>query len=506
MKLIHRILISNKRLGLALLLLCSIAAPLSAAMFTVITTADNGDNISPIPGSLRAAIISSNSTVGPNTITFNFGTALPPFVIQPTTNELPPISNTVTIDGYLGSPGGATPNGRLQGDNAMLTVVINGSKYTVGDGQFTGNGLHFVAGSDGSVVKGLVINEWLLNGILIDGSNGPINGIQIVGNFIGTNVSGNAVDANRTGIGLSALNVSGALNPITNTVIGTANPADRNILAGSFGYCIFDAYSVRGACVCSYANSGTLIQNNYIGTDTSGSIALGNSHCGVMFLQETASTIGGTSDNQRNIISGHSIYGINLTSLFLTLYVYQPGNTLCVIQGNYIGTDVTGTVALGNSNAGLELDSSSTNNTIGGSVAGAGNLISGNGNGPIPGSGFGIYLGQFSIPGSIHNLVQGNKIGTDVSGSKALPNTGFGIVVNDNQNTIGGSTMLERNIISGNGGGGILMYGANADIVTGNLIGTDFTGINKIPNGGNGIQLGTNGTIFCEAINNTVGI
>ena len=472
---------------------------LHATVFTVNTTSDSASDT----GSLRYAV--TNLAAGPNTIQFDIPTTDPGYnattgawTIQPAT-DLPNIAQQVTINGYTFAGAvynTATPNARPQGDNAFLTIVINGSKYTVGDGQFTGNGLHFVAGSDGSVVKGLVINEWLLNGILIDGQFGSINGIQIVGNFIGTTVGGNAVDANRTGIG-----ISGAVNTITNTVIGTPANEDRNIIAGSFGYTIFDGYYIRGGCITSAAGTGTLIQNNYIGTDTSGTVALGGSLAGVVFVVETNSTIGGLAANQRNIISGHAIYGVNLTNNWTSprATFSNLGNTGCQVQGNYIGTDVTGTVALGNSNAGIDLDSLSTNNIIGGSVPGAGNLISGNGNGLIPGSGVGIRLGQNDLAPSSNNIVQGNYIGVDVSGTKALPNTGFGIIVNDVQNTV------EGNIVSGNLGGGVLIYGTINGLVTDNYIGTDISGTKKIPNGGNGVQVGVNGTLACAALNNIIG-
>lgn len=473
---------------------------LHPAVFTVINTADSG------AGSLRQAITNVNASVdATNTINFNIpGTG--PFTIAPAT-DLPNISKNVTINGY--SQPGSSVNTLAQGDNAVLQIIINGSNYTVGNGKFTGNGLHFAptanGGVDGSIVRGLIINEWLLNGILLDATGGTISGVQINGNFIGTNAAGTAVDANRCGIGISTGNPRVSTTTITGTIIGTPAFADRNIIAGSFGYMIFDGYNVRGACITTSSATGTLIQNNYIGTNINGTTALGNSQCGVLFEIETTSTIGGTAANQRNIISGHSIYGVNLTSLLPLTLTQTPGCVGCLVQGNYIGTDVSGTATLGNSNAGIALDSFSTGNIIGGLVAGAGNLISGNGNGLIPGSGVGIRLGQFQMPGSTGNVIQGNLIGTDVSGTRALANVGFGIVMNDQQNTIGGSTALARNIISGNTKGGVFIYGTNSDVVTGNYIGTDYTGTKSIPNGGNGIQLGANGTIACAATNNTIG-
>ena len=69
----------------------------------------------------------------------------------------------MTIDGY--TQPGSSVNTLAQGDNAVLTIVLNGSNYTVGDGLATGNGLHFAplanTSVDNSVVRGLVINQWL---------------------------------------------------------------------------------------------------------------------------------------------------------------------------------------------------------------------------------------------------------------------------------------------------------------------------------------------------------
>ena len=472
------------------LLIPFLAGNLQATVFTIDTTADSG------AGSLRDAI--SNLVAGSNTIQFDIPTtdsgydaANGTWTISPA-SDLPVISEPVTISGYGffdAVYNTATPNNLGIGDDAVLQIIINGSNYTVGDGASTGNGLHFGAGSDGSIVTGLVINEWLLNGILIDGTDATINGIQINGNFIGTNAAGTAVDANRCGIG-----ISGAVNPITNTIIGTPAFADRNIIAGSFGYMILDNYNIRGAGICGYGNSGTLIQNNYIGTDISGTLALGLSQVGILFMFETDGMIGGPSNTQRNIISGQQLFGINFNGItFVTFLNPAPGCSGCTVQGNYIGTDVRGAIALGNENAGIAIDSNAVFNTF------VGNVISGNR--------VGMRLGQFNLPGTEGNTIQSNFIGTDPSGRFAIPNTNFGIIANHSESTI------EDNVISGNGSGGILIYGVNglyapgvtSSAMTNNYIGTDITGTRLIPNGGNGIQLGVNGTTFCSATNNIIG-
>ena len=160
-----------------------------------------------------------------------------------------------------------------EGDNAILLIVLNGSYYTVGDGITTGNGLTFDSGSDNSIVRGLVINQWLQDGIRIAPTNpnpdGALNGISIVGNFIGTSADGTTEMANKTGISMS-----GSLNTVFNTAIGTSDVADRNLVASSFAF-----FTLGGDSIVTTSNVGTTIVNNYyIGADRRGTFALGNSH------------------------------------------------------------------------------------------------------------------------------------------------------------------------------------------------------------------------------------
>jgi hypothetical protein len=482
------------------LLLLFIAQAVYCQTFTVTSTANSGG------GTLRFAITQVNLGLY-DTIHFNIPTSDGGYNAQKNTwtinpvTDLPSIIKPVTIDGY--SQPGSSVNTLAQGNNAVLTIVLNGINDP-SDGYAVGNGLHFLAGSDGSIIRGLVINRWALNGILVDGANGSINGIQILGNFIGTDSTGTQPIPTRTGVGLSGL-----VNPITNTLIGTVNPADRNLFGGSFGYMIFDSYEIRGACICSSYNNGTTIVNNYIGTDRTGTEATGLSQCGILFLGEnynavSPSTIGGALSTQLNLISGQTLYGISFTSDIPATFEEGFGCVQCTIQGNYIGTDITGTVALSNRNGGINFNSGATNNLI------IDNLVSGNGTG--------IQLGQKSLPGTLLNTVQGNYIGTDATGSVALGNLGFGIIVNDNQNTIGGTSISQANLISGNGEGGILIYGlthtdavgnstdVNDNTVTTNFIGTDLKGKLPIPNGGNGVQIGAIGPSFSAGKGNQVGI
>jgi len=376
-----------------------------------------------------------------------------PFTIQPV-KDLPFITRRVTINGY--SQPGASVNtlGNANGNNANLRIILSGSNYTEGNAyNGTGNGLIFVQGSGGSVVKGLVINGWVNTGIYLF----KANNVSINGNYIGTNNIGTTQVANQAGIFIDTCN---------NTVIGTSANADRNIIAGSFF--LFNA----SACIVPYRSHGTKIKNNYIGVDKTGTVALGNSLAGVTCLGSSGTVIGGTTSAERNIISGHTLLGLSLES--------SSNNQ---VLGNYIGTDKTGTVALGNLNFGLVLNGngsaqSTTNNMI------KNNLISGNR--------VGIKVGQAFALGSNGNIIRGNLIGTDATGASALGNQ-FGIIVNDNTNSIGGGTVQARNIISGNIQGGVLLYGAaSGNSIKGNYIGLNKAGNSPLANG-YGIQSGAAG-------------
>src|SRR5262249_57302876 len=105
--------------------------------------------------------------------------------------------------------------------------------------------------------------------------------------------------------------------------------------------------------------------------------------------------------------------------------IHGPGTTSGnVVLGNMIGTDVTGTAKLGNTEAGVRFGTDSvsqgygpTANTVGGTAAGSANVISGNG-------GAGVYIQGAGTSG---NVVLGNRIGTDVHGTAKLGNTGNGV-------------------------------------------------------------------------------
>ena len=147
--------------------------------------------------------------------------------------------------------------------------------------------------------------------------------------------------------------------------------------------------------------------------------------------------------------------------------------------GNYIGTDATGSRAVSNGSSGLTLFNNSHDITIGGTNAGALNLISGN-------WGDAIYL-----EGASNIVVQGNYLGTDHSGSAAIANSGSGLqaLAGSQAITIGGTNPAARNLISGNLGDGLTLNGLSNSVVQGNYIGTDLSGSLVVSNTGSGIDI-----------------
>jgi hypothetical protein len=214
--------------------------------------------------------------------------------------------------------------------------------------------------------------------------------------------------------------------------------------------------------------SDNVIAGNFIGTDVTGTIALGNREGVTIFGGSSGNTIGGTTSAARNVISGNLGAGLSIFS--------GTGN---LVQGNFIGTDVTGTVDLGNSNLGVDVVASGS--IIGGLTAGARNVISGNGiSNPTGGNPNGITI--FSSDGS---LVQGNLIGTDVTGTVGLGNSFGGVSIGGQNNTLGGTTNAARNTISANIAFGVQITGnvSIGNLMQGNYIGTDITGNASLGNG-----------------------
>ena len=404
----------------------------ACTMYTVNSTADPGvGGCDATECTLREAINAANSSGGTDTINFNIP-GPGPHTISPT-SALPTITDPVIIDGTSEPDFAGSPIIELDGGGAGTFV----------------DGLTITAGS--STVRGLAIFGWSTGAGIALSTNG---GNTVEGNYIGTDVNGTLALGNNVGVHID----NASINTVGGTTAGT-----RNVISGNGT----DGVHIGGGAVLN------LVEGNYIGTDKNGTGDLGNSSHGVYIDNASNNIIGGTVAGAGNVISGNHNDGVRIAG---------SGAMLNLVEGNYIGTDKNGTAALGNSFLGVLIYDAS-NNIIGGTVAGARNVISGNG-----ADGVEVY------GSATGNQVLGNYIGTDVNGTAALGNHSDGVLIYGAPgNTIGGTTAGAGNVISGNNAGGvrIAQSPATGNWVQGNYIGTDKNGIAALGNGTNGVVIST---------------
>jgi hypothetical protein len=375
--------------------------------------------------------------------------------------NLPGTSGNVVQGNYIGTDATGT---RAIG-NSYAGVLVEGGASSNTIGGTVAGARNVISGND----------RWGIV-LILSGTTGN----QVQGNFIGTNATGTQALGNGVGVYI----LGGASN---NTIGGTAAGAG-NVIAGN---------SDGGIFISGSGTTGTLVQGNLIGTDTSGAAALGNGGSGVLVANGASNnTIGGTADGAVNVIAGNGFCGILISG---------SGTTGNLVQGNYIGTDRAGTLVQGGNYIGVGIGDGATSNTIGGTATGARNVIAGNTMAsPLPhrltlippAAGVAIFGS-----GTTGNLVQGNYIGVALTGAGLGNDIGVAIVDGASSNTIGGTETEARNVISGNGGSGILISGSGTagNLVLGNFIGTDASGTAPLGNGGNGI------TIEFGPSNNTIG-
>jgi len=395
--------------------------------------------------SLRDAILFANFT----------GSSGQPYTFK--FDQLAAGTHTITLSN---APG----HGSLDAIN--VTVVIDGTTHP--DGKVELSGVNLTSGSppglvlDGtgaSTVKGMVVNNFLGDGIDVGAT---ATGSLITGNYIGTDFTGTSAAAN----GVDGLALNATLVTVNSNVI-SGN--------GQFGLHIFGSFFPTA--------NGVNVQNNKIGTDVTGLLALGNTSDGIRIdVGAFGNAIGGG-----NVISGNGGNGI-----FVNGNASFPGGN--VISGNFIGTRIGGVLgAISNTLDGVRIDQSNLN-IVGGGPFG-GNLISGN-------QGNGIEIND-----SDNTLIVNNVIGLDALGGLGGQegNGGDGILVAISTHTdIGGpGGVATFNVISSNTGNGVHINGNSGtttnNIVEGNIIGANVPGIAR-PNGGAGV--------FVEgssAGNNTVG-
>ncbi|TMC76622.1 MAG: hypothetical protein E6J15_05220 [Chloroflexi bacterium] len=399
----------------------AVGGPARGAIFTVTTTSDSG------PGSLRQAILDANAAPGLDTIAFSIAGAAPHTIALLSSLEIddPVVIDATTEPGFADAP----------------VVELIGTSMDPPDSAL-------LITSGGSTVRGLAIGGFTAAIVI----NGGRSGNVIAGDYIGTDASGEVALPNSTGVFVSNL---------SNNRIGGTTAADRNVISGNGDGILMLVHTINN-----------VIQGNYIGTDASGTLRLGN-YNGVNFLSGfNTNLVGGSTPGAGNVIAGNNNDGIELNG--------SAGNT---IQGNYIGTNAAGASGLGNANNGVFVNFGCCN-LIGGFGPGTRNVISGNG-------GDGILI---SHP-FLGTTVQGNWIGVAPSGTTTLGNAMYGIDIhatNPSARPDWGDHLF-GNVISANGvagGSGIRIGdGANLTIVVRNLVGTDPTGTAAMSNYGDGVVI-----------------
>jgi len=401
------------------------ASVLPAAVFTVNSTADTDDGVCNAANcTLREAINAANAGAGVDTIRFSIGSGAK--TISPTSG-LPAITDPVILDGTTQPGFAGTP-----------IIEIEGSSAPAGT-----NGLRISAGT--SLVTGLVINRFRTafpasggSGIQLDTAGGN----EIRGCYIGTNVAGTA----GLGNGQHGIFITGS----SNNLIGRISTSNHiNVISGNQG----DGIHVESD------SSGNTIAGDRVGTDATGTADLGNAINGVIFTSGSGNFVGSAIYGD-TLVSGNGGDGVKMTTL----------STGVVVQNCFIGTNAAGTAPIGNDGQGVEIAGvGATGHTIGPS-----NVVSGN-------SSSGILI----ISGGSGNSVVSNFVGTDAIGSTPVSNVLNGIIVSGaNGNTIG-----PGNIVSGNATNGVrLRSGASNNVVKGNLIGVNAALTAPLPNAGDGVQ------------------
>jgi hypothetical protein len=342
-------------------------------------------------------------------------------------------------------------------DNLTDGIDIGASANTIGG----------TAAGAGNVISRNGANGIDIVGRTISGGTGRFGTQNVVqGNLIGTDPAGSRSLPNaQDGI---------LINGSDSNTIGPGN-----VISGNAA----DGLNISGT-----RSTSNLVQGNRIGTDSSGTQALGNTGAGVHIVGAGSNTIGGTTSGTRNLLSANQAAGVNVTG---------ADSTQNLILGNFVGTDASGSIGLGNRSDGIDLASGAAGNTIGGTASGARNLIAAN-----------IGNGVALTDGVTGNAVQGNYIGVDVTGALRLGNSGDGILIDSSgQNTIGGSAPGAGNVITGNQLHGVFLSGSSAtgNSVQGNVIGLDANASRSVDTGGRPLGNIGNGILLNDAPGNMVG-
>lgn len=354
------------------------------------------------------------------------------------------VSNVISGNGAAGIRIGSGYNNAIQGN----IIGLNASQTNAVPNAWSG--LNIYDGASSNLVGGLlpgqrnVISGNAEQGINITGTNTTGNIVQ--GNFIGLNASGNSSIPN-TWDGVSIYN--GAQN---NSVL-------QNVISGN---------GLSGVAISGPGTANNFVQGNLVGLSSSGTTAMPNGTVGVIIFNGSQSNlVGGSSAATRNVISGNLAQGVALA---------DPDTSANTVSGNFIGTDSSGTFSVSNGYAGISIFNGASANVIGGTKPGAGNVLSGNGNQGLTIDG----------SGTTNNSAWGNLIGLNAAGTAAIPNTWSGIAIFNSaqSNLIGGPLPSQRNVISGNTLQGAIIAdaGTSGNVISGNYLGLNVTGTAAVPN------------------------
>ncbi len=460
----------------AVLLLLSFGDVAGAAIFSVNSATDAGDLI-PGDGScatgafvvinmffvpectFRAAIEEGNGLTGADTLDFTLaplqGSAL---LLQPSTGY-PNVTDTLDIDG--------TTIGGYDVGNIDATPLI-----LVDGGGLSGleDGLTFASTADESAVRALAIFDFPRDGLVISANDAVVEGCHI-GVAIAILVLGNVGD------GIKVVGDRIRIGQLCAPLVGCTG--SRNTIAGS-GDNGIETFTQSAHTVIAGNRIGTTPDGTAIdtGIDPTSNGGDGIENRGFQTQIGALGTLAQPlPDPPLPVASGNVIAG-NATGIRLT-------GDGAIVVGNRIGSDVTGTIALGGQFRGIEIEGDA--NVIGAPGLGA-NVISGNGFD-------GVLVGAQGVESSSFNAIEGNQIGVDATGTSALGNSGYGVIVFN-----GAFNAIEGNHIGGNtlGGVGVLAPGNS---VVDNYVGSNAAGTD-LANGGSGIVTSQAGSLITG---NTVG-
>ena len=412
-------------LGVVMAVILLAPDALFGTTFVVTNTASSG------PGSLNQAIASANSSPGADLITFN----IPGTGVQTITGSLPTISDTVILDGstqptYAGQPlinvssylkvtasqcqfldlaiGSNSAAKALEfntgGSNVVSGCYIGTGPYGTNNLNLTTAGI-YLYNSAGNQIGGTTAAA---RNLIWAGTNANVFAIYLLGSGCSNNViQGNYIGVDSTGTNPLPWRVYDGIEvACAGNLIGGVAPGAGNVIVKT----------TSSGIDLNSGSIGNVIQGNYIGVDATGTRGLGNSGRGI------AINYGGISNSiLNNLISSNRTDAIYISGNYT-----PPTGGGNIIQGNYMGTDVTGLHAIPNGIAGIFI-SGSYQDLVGGTNASARNLISGN-------TGTGITLS-----GNTGTIIQGNWIGVDATGVNALGNSNNGMFVNAQNVRIGGA-------------------------------------------------------------------